>query len=307
MTAAAASGPRPWLVTRPAAAGQALADALRAAAHDVRWLPAFDVGPAPDESIARAALARIADVDLAVFVSPAAVRATHRLLGASVWPVRTEIGAVGSATADTVRALLARPDGVPLTIIAPEPAAQGPALHADDEPMAASTEHPVGSLSGPPGDLRFDDADAGSGSEAFWQAWQGHRARQGEAGQPLRRVLLLRAAQGRDWLLEQLRGSGAQVDPVAVYSRRAHPWNAQDVAWLAARIGGPPPLLVITSSEAVDALIEAATRALPAALPWLRCGRALALHPRIVERLHAAGFADAACVACTVDSLITAT
>ena len=35
-------------------------------------------------------------------------------------------------------------------------------------------------------------------------------------------------------------------------------------------------------------------------------GRALALHPRIVERLHASGFADAACVPCTVDSLVAA-
>jgi uroporphyrinogen-III synthase len=249
-------------------------------------------------------------VDLAVFVSPAAVRATHRLLGFSAWPINTAIGAVGSATADMVRSLLARPDGVALTIIAPEPTAQGPALHAEDEPRVASTEQLVESVearSGPPDDLRSDDADAGSGSEAFWQAWQAHRAHQGEAGHPLRRVLLLRAAQGRDWLLDQLRGSGAQVDPVAVYSRRAHPWNAQDVAWVAARIGGPPPLLVITSSEAVDALIDAASCALPAALPWLRRGRALALHPRIVERLHAAGFADAACVVCTVDSLIAAT
>jgi uroporphyrinogen-III synthase len=313
---AAASGSRPWLVTRPAAAGQALADALRAAAHDVRWLPAFDMGPAPDEPSARAALARLADVDLAVFVSPAAVRATHRLLGASAWPGSTAIGAVGSATADTVRALLARPDGVALTIIAPEPTAQGPALHAGDASIAVSAEQSVEAVevveavearSGPPGDLRSDDADAGSGSEAFWQAWQAHRAQQGEAGHPLRRVLLLRAAQGRDWLLDQLRGSGAQVDPVAVYSRRAQPWNAQDVAWVAARIGGPPPILVITSSEAVDALIDAASCALPAALPWLRRGRALALHPRIVERLHAAGFADAACVACTIDSLIAAT
>ena len=268
------------------------------------------MGPAPDESIARAALERLADVDLAIFVSPAAVRATHRLLGSGAWPVSTAIGAVGSATADTVRALLARPDSVALTIIAPEPVAQGPPLHAEDASIAASAEQlveEVAARSGPPDDLRSDDADAGSGSEAFWQAWQGHRAQQGEAGQPLRRVLLLRAAQGRDWLLDQLRGSGAQVDPVAVYSRRAHPWNAQDVAWVAARIGGPPPVLVITSSEAVDALIDAATRALPAALPWLRRGRALALHPRIVERLHAAGFADTDCVACTVDSLIAAT
>ena len=289
MTAAGAES-RPWLVMRPGAAGSALADALRAAGHDARWLPAFDIGPAPDAAGARAALARVADIDLAIFVSPAAVRAVHRLLDGRDWPVGTAIGAVGGATADAARTLLARADGARLTLVAPEA-----------DPDRASAPAP-GVFEG----SAADEPDAATGSEAFWNALQVHRAARGEAGAALRRVLLLRAEQGRDWLLDQLRGQGVPVDAVAVYARRARPWDAGDVRWIAARLGGPPPRLVVTSSEAVEALVQAADLALPAALPWLQRGRALALHPRIVERLHASGFADAACVACTVDSLVAA-
>ena len=289
MTAAGAES-QPWLVMRPGAAGSALADALCAAGHDARWLPAFDIGPAPDPLVARAALAQLADVDLAIFVSPAAVRAVHRLLDGRDWPVGTAIGAVGGATADAARALLARADGAPLTLIAPE---------ADlDRASAVAPGVADGSAA--------DEPDAATGSEAFWNALQAHLAARGGASAALRRVLLLRAEQGRDWLLDQLRGQGVPVDPVAVYGRRSRPWDASDVAWVAARLGGPSPRLVVTSSEAVEALVQAAVLALPAALPWLQRGRALALHPRIVERLHASGFVDAACVACTVDSLVAA-
>jgi uroporphyrinogen-III synthase len=79
-------------------------------------------------------------------------------------------------------------------------------------------------------------------------------------------------------------------------------------AWIAARLPGPPPLLVITSSEAVDSLLAAAQAQPDAAAVtrWLQRGRALALHPRIVARLHAAGFADVACVPCEIDALMAA-
>ena len=301
MTAAAFDA-RPWLVSRPAAAGRALADALRATGRDVRWVPAFDIGPAPDELAARAALARLDDADLAIFVSPAAVRATQQLLGGRAWPTDVSIGAVGSATADAVRALLGRPDGAALTLIAPEPAPSGPTAARVEPGPDLAVDAPADASA----DRLADDGDSSSGSEAFWQALQPCLAQRRDANRPLRRVLLLRAAQGRDWLLDQLRTLGAQVDPVAVYARRARPWDVDDTAWIAARLGGSPPILVVTSSEAVDALIEAASDALPAALPWLRRGRALALHPRIVERLRAAGFADAACVACTAESLLAA-
>jgi uroporphyrinogen-III synthase len=256
---------RPWLITRPAAAGESLTQALAARGCDARWLPAFDLGPAPDETAARATLAQLERFELAVLVSPAAVRATRALVGERPWPPDVAMGAVGSGTHEAIRAAF----GDAPTIIAPE------ADHADGE--------------------------ADTGSEVFWRALSEARA----AGR-LRcdRVLLLRAEQGRDWLREHFAAAGAQVTMLAVYSRRARRWSTDDRGWIEARLAGPAPLMVITSSEAVGALFDAAAEDRVRA--WFRRGRALALHPRIVERLHEADVADARCVPSEVEALLAA-
>lgn len=268
---------RPFIVTRPAAAGRALTDALAARGIDARWLPAFDIGPAPDPAHAVATLARLADFDLALFVSPAAVRATAQLLGDRAWPAGTAIGAVGQGTAVAVTAQLQ--GGWP-ALIAP---AAGASVAAAD---AA-------------------EGDADTGSEAYWQAQIAHE--QATGNRP-RRVLILRAAQGRDWLQQHFAQTGAEVTLLAVYARQARGWSAEDATWVASRAAGLAPVLVVTSSEAVDSLLAAARAAdaTGAVLRWLQRGRALALHPRIVARLQAAGFADAACVPCEVDALLAA-
>jgi uroporphyrinogen-III synthase len=269
--------PRPFLVTRPGAAGRALTEALSARGFDARWLPAFDIGPAPDPARAAATLACLGDFDLALFVSPAAVRATAQLLGDRAWPASTVIGAVGQGTRDAVHAQLRFDAAAAPAVIAP-PAATGD---------------------------QAGDADPASGSEAYWQAQQRHMA---TTGWRPRRVLILRAAQGRDWLQARFVQEGVAVTLLAVYARQARAWRPDDVAWIAARLAGVPPLLVITSSEAVDGLCAAADAAdaSGATRRWLQRGRALALHPRIVARLHEAGFADAACVPCEVEALLAA-
>jgi uroporphyrinogen-III synthase len=272
---------RPFLVTRPAAAGQALTQALRARGVDALWLPAFEIGPAPDPALARATLSQLARFDLALFVSPAAVQATAALLGEHTWPAGTAIGAVGAGTRDAARAAL-RFDAVALPrFITPRDAAPDEAA-----PDAAS-------------------ADGASGSEVYWQAQLAHDAAYGRAPQ---RVLILRAEQGRDWLQARFEQAGTEVTRLAVYARRARAWSADDARWIAQRVAGVPPVLVVTSSEAVDRMCAAAIAAdaSGAALRWLQRGRALALHPRIVARLHAAGFADAACVPCEVEALLGA-
>jgi uroporphyrinogen-III synthase len=121
-------------------------------------------------------------------------------------------------------------------------------------------------------------------------------------------VLILRAEQGRDWLQARFEQAGAQVTRLAVYARVARTWSDNDALWIAQRVTGVPPVLVVTSSEAVDSLCAAAAAAdaSGATLRWLQLGRVLALHPRIVARLHAAGFADAACVPCEVEALLGA-
>jgi len=57
------------------------------------------------------------------------------------------------------------------------------------------------------------DDESESGSEAFWRLWR-------QGGRHARRVLILRAEEGRSWLGERFAESGAQVDNLAVYSRR---------------------------------------------------------------------------------------
>lgn len=101
------------IVTRPGDAGRRLQVNLQQAGRDAVWWPAFDIGPAPDAAHARRVLQRLGDVDLAILVSPAAVRATAELL-AQPWPARTAIGAVGAATAAAVGEWLRPAASVPL-------------------------------------------------------------------------------------------------------------------------------------------------------------------------------------------------
>lgn len=85
------------IVTRPGDAGARWQQRLQVAGYAAQWWPAFELGPAPDEARARAALDRLAQFDLAIFVSPTAVAAAAQRL-ARPWPASTAIGAVGAAT-----------------------------------------------------------------------------------------------------------------------------------------------------------------------------------------------------------------
>ncbi len=105
------------VVTRPGAAGQALTSALVAAGQPALWLPAFQFGPAPEPDRARATLALLSTFDLAIFVSPQAVRATAELLPGQ-WPAQTRIAAVGAATRVAVLDAIAGADSA--AVIAPE-------------------------------------------------------------------------------------------------------------------------------------------------------------------------------------------
>jgi len=245
------------VVTRPGAAGRALADDLARSGQPALWLPAFEFGPAPDQAQARAVLAALHDFDLAIFVSPQAVRATAALL-AQRWPPQTTIAAVGAGTRATV--LAAIPD-----------AANARLLPARDEDIG------------------------GSGSESLWPLLQAMQP-------PPRRVLLLRAQGGREWLAEKLRATGSAVTPLAAYARLPFAVPAELRARLAAAaqagLAG-----IISSSDAVDAL-EAMLADQPAVLQALRAGPALASHPRIAERLRAAGFERVAVCAPEADAII---
>lgn len=230
------------IVTRPASAGKRLFDRVIEQGHRALWWPAFDIDTAPDVERARATLARLADYDLAIFVSVHAVRAARPLLD-GVWPSGTMIGAVGASTRAAIEAAL-QPD---------------PSLI-----------------------MMAQDEDQQSGSEAFWRAWQASPRR-------ARRVLVLRAEDGRNWLSQRFAEHGAQVDTAAVYTRRLHRASVDERQqlqhWIAAN---ERAATIFSSTEAVAALdqqVDATGQA------WLRAGAAIACHPRVAEQLSSNGYA----------------
>lgn len=114
-------------------------------------------------------------------------------------------------------------------------------------------------------------------SEALWQRLR-HEPWAG------RRVLVVRGEDGRDWLAEQLRAAGAEVDFLAAYARRPPQPDAAARALLAAAAADPARhLWLFSSSEAV--------RHLQALAPVASGALALATHPRIAAAARAAGFA----------------
>jgi uroporphyrinogen-III synthase len=94
------------LVTRPGEAGQRLACALRDRGQSALWWPAFDLLAPADVEPLQAVLQQLAQFDLAVLVSPAAVRGLAALDLCGTWPVTTRIAAVGGGTLQLARTLL---------------------------------------------------------------------------------------------------------------------------------------------------------------------------------------------------------
>ncbi len=133
---------------------------------------------------------------------------------------------------------------------------------------AALRAQGVARVLSPPSDAEQFD------SEALWPLLQAERPWQGE------RVLWLRGDGGRDWLIERLRGEGAQVDVQTIYRRSAAPLpEAQLQALLAS-----PALWLFSSSEALGHL--AAARPELAASP----PPALFTHSRIADSARALGW-----------------
>jgi uroporphyrinogen-III synthase len=137
--------------------------------------------------------------------------------------------------------------------------------------------------------------DEEGGSEALLHALD-------DAGIEAGRVLMLRAATGRDWLGDRLDERGAQVETVAVYDRRAHAVTEQERARLM-QMGGQPIDSVFSSSEAV----ESVRAMMPAAIwPFLQRGTAVASHTRIAQRLADAGFGNVVVTPLQAEAILAA-
>lgn len=101
---------------------------------------------------------------------------------------------------------------------------------------------PQGNVVHPPeGTLRQD-------SEALLSMLDGR-------GESLRRVLIVRGRQGRDWLASTLSARGAHVDLLPVYERVPAIWTAESEARLAVALRKPQQcIFLLTSSEGVQAM-----------------------------------------------------
>jgi uroporphyrinogen-III synthase len=112
------------LVTRPRELAQGLAALIAGAGGEPVLYPAIEIHDPENPAAARALLARAALFDLAVFVSPSAVRRAFALHAGS-WPAR--VAAVGEGTRRELEALGLR------GVIAPQARADSEALLALDE------------------------------------------------------------------------------------------------------------------------------------------------------------------------------
>jgi uroporphyrinogen-III synthase len=113
-------------------------------------------------------------------------------------------------------------------------------------------------------------------SEALWPLLQAHQNWQG------RRVLWLRGDGGRDWLIEQLRAQGAEVQLLSVYRRVLAPHDGPSQRRLAQSLA-EPALWLFSSSEALTHLA-----ALAPSTHWPAV-QALTTHPRIDQAAQLLG------------------
>lgn len=111
----------------------------------------------------------------------------------------------------------------------------------------------------------------------------------GHAAELLPTALPALQGAGSDWLAQQLRQAGAQVEELVVYERGLPVWDAATCAQAQAlaqpAAGEAAPLWLLSSAQAVVHL-----RALLPGQNWQQA-HALATHPRIAQAAHNAGFA----------------
>ncbi|WP_342051778.1 MULTISPECIES: fused uroporphyrinogen-III synthase HemD/membrane protein HemX [unclassified Cupriavidus] len=280
--------PRPTVVvTRPAGQSRQLTEALHTHGLDVLGFPLLAIGPTDDDGPLRAALARLADYALVVFVSPNAIAyaldalAQVQNTAVAQWPAGVPVAVVGPSS---VAALAERGIAAPAyTVIAPAGADGHLNGHGGGNGNGGADDSEAADGNGAGEPARFD-------SEALWSRLDSLPAIGGYAG---RRVLIIRGNGGRDWLAQRLRDAGATVEAVEAYRRTLPEPSAMQ--WQAVRDGlrpeAPPQAWLLTSSEAVRNLDALARLHLsPQELSRLLQVQCITPHARIAGQAESLGF-----------------
>ncbi len=243
------------VVTRPEPEAARIVARLIGAGRRALAFPLLAIDDAPDPSALRAAMARLDDRALVVFVSPNAIR--HAIAArAGPWPAHAAIGVMGPGSVETLASL---------GIAAPTHRVVAPAVHETGE--------------------RFD-------SEALFAALDDAL---GLSQRRVARALIVRGNGGRGWLAERLREAGVAVDEVEAYRRtRGVPTREACDALRTLFASGAPVAFVVTSSEAVAHLAPLVAEALAAddasTRAWLATTTLIVPHRRIAEAAQAAGY-----------------
>jgi uroporphyrinogen-III synthase len=239
------------IVTRPEREARAWADALQARGVACETLPLIEIAALPE---------------------PGAL--------AQVWQAVPEHVAVMFVSANAVRFFMAaRPAGLAL----------GPCRAWSTGP---GTQAALRAAGWPPSQIDSPEASAEQfDSESLWALVSGAVAAAVQAATADRQtsVLIVRGADargqlaGRDWLALQLSQAGVQVVQAVAYVRQAPVLTAQQCARAHQSLHDASAWL-FSSSEAAQHLLQACPD-----LDVARA-RALATHPRIAQRLQAAGW-----------------
>lgn len=243
------------IVTRPAGEAGAWVAALQARGWAAHSLPLIDIGVPRDPQVLarlRHAQSRWSDWDALMFVSSAAVQHFFNdvVADGEAHRARTRFWAPGPGTARVLAGALQRlglgPDRID------QPPADAPQFDSEHLwPVVSSQVRPGARVMVVRGVSASADGSLSGGAEGS----------------------------GREWLLEQCRARGAQVDSCAAYERHAPRWSASDRA-LTVHDG----LWLFSSSEAVANL----QTAMPGT-DWSQAA-ALCTHERIAAAARAAGF-----------------
>lgn len=279
VVAGSAAPPSPCaILTRPDGQADALAQALNAEGIDTLAFPLLDIAAQADPAALAAldtAMRSLSSYALTVFVSPNAVAHALARLVHLQSPEGREMAGDARDAGDLW------PVTLPVAVVGP-----GSAQALAEAGIAPPRHHVIVPPGGPA--ARFD-------SEALLEqldltAFAG------------RRVLLVRGDGGRELLADTLRASGAQVDIVSAYTRRAPEPDAAAWAALEARLALPARCAwVLTSSEAVRhlATMLAArygtrdglhTPGTPQVLAQILAAACFTSHARIADAARAAGF-----------------